>query len=120
MQQKSLESNQNDVLLDFIRNRITELRIKRGISEVRLSYEIGHSRTYINSVTSGRVTPSITALMKICEALEVSMQSFFDVAEKSDAKRNVEIWLSTFDRDQLSSLNLALEAIIKTNKVLME
>lgn len=114
MQQKSLKPDQNEMLA-FIRDRITELRLNRGISEVRLSYEIGHSRTYINSVTSGRVIPSITALMKICEALGVSMQTFFDSEEKNEAKKNIEIWLNSFNREQLSSLSLALEALIKIN-----
>ena len=30
--------------MEFIRRRITELRLKRGISEYQLSYDLGHSK----------------------------------------------------------------------------
>lgn len=37
----------------FVCDRITELREKRGISEHRLSLELGKSGSYIRSITSG-------------------------------------------------------------------
>lgn len=30
----------------FIRNRITELRVKKGVSEYRMSMDLGHSKSY--------------------------------------------------------------------------
>ena len=33
--------------MEFIRNRITELRLKKGVSEYQLSYDLGHSKNYI-------------------------------------------------------------------------
>ena len=38
---------------EFVRNRITQLRINKGISEYQLSYDLGHSRGYINNISSG-------------------------------------------------------------------
>ena len=38
---------------DYVRSRITQLRINKGISEYQLSYDLGHSRGYINNITSG-------------------------------------------------------------------
>ena len=32
---------------EFIRNRITELRLRRGVSEYQMSYDLGHSRGYV-------------------------------------------------------------------------
>ena len=29
---------------EFIRNRITELRLRKGVSEYQMSYDLGHSR----------------------------------------------------------------------------
>ena len=31
---------------EFVKNRITQLRIKKGISEYQMSYDLGHSRGY--------------------------------------------------------------------------
>lgn len=38
---------------DFIRSRITELRMARDVSEHRMSLELGKSGSYIRGVTSG-------------------------------------------------------------------
>lgn len=38
---------------EFIRNRITELRLKKGISEYQLSLELGQNRGYIQAISSG-------------------------------------------------------------------
>ena len=37
----------------FVRNRITELREQKGISEHRMSLELGKSGSYIRSITNG-------------------------------------------------------------------
>lgn len=37
---------------DFIRERITSLRIKKGVSEMQMSREIGKSPTYLSAVMS--------------------------------------------------------------------
>lgn len=43
----------------FIKNRITELRCQKGISEYTLSLAIGRSQGYIQSISSGRILPSM-------------------------------------------------------------
>ena len=40
--------------MDFIRNRITELRVKKGVSEYQLSYDLGHSKNYIHNIVTGK------------------------------------------------------------------
>ena len=45
--------------MDFIRNRITELRVKKGVSEYQLSYDLGHSKNYIHNIVTGYSQPSI-------------------------------------------------------------
>ena len=62
----------------FIRNRITELRIKKGISEYRMSYDMGHSKSYVQGISSGRMLPSMPEFLYICEYLGVSPRDFFD------------------------------------------
>ena len=42
---------------EFIRNRITELRLRRGVSEYQMSYDLGHSRGYVYNISSGKALP---------------------------------------------------------------
>lgn len=62
----------------YIRNKIDELRRKRDISEYQLSLELGHSQGYIQSITSGRVLPSMTSFLEICAYFEIKPADFFD------------------------------------------
>jgi transcriptional regulator with XRE-family HTH domain len=63
---------------DYITKRITELRLKKGIAEHRMSLELGHSRSYMQSISSGRALPSLTEFLAICDYLNVSPKDFFD------------------------------------------
>ena len=45
----------------FIRDRITQLRIQKGVSEYKMSYDLGHSRSYIYNISSGKSLPPILA-----------------------------------------------------------
>lgn len=63
---------------EFMRNRITQLRINRGISEYQLSYDLGHSRGYINNISSGKSLPSMSEFFYICEYFNITPMEFFD------------------------------------------
>ena len=62
---------------DFIRDRITSLRIKKGKSEYQMSYDLGHSRGYINNISSGKTLPSMTEFLSICDYCNISPSEFF-------------------------------------------
>ena len=61
-----------------MRQRITELRIKRNISEYQLSYDVGHSKNYVHNIVSGYSQPSVKELLYLIEALGVTPRDFFD------------------------------------------
>ena len=63
---------------DYIARRITELRLKKGVAEHRMSLELGHSRSYMQGISSGRALPSMTEFLAICEYLGVSPGEFFE------------------------------------------
>ena len=63
---------------EFMRNRITQLRINRGISEYQLSYDLGHSRGYINNISSGKSLLSMSEFFYICEYFNITPMEFFD------------------------------------------
>lgn len=62
----------------FVRDRITQLRLRKGISEYQLSYDLGHSRGYIYNITSGKSLPPLTELFAICEYFNITPAEFFD------------------------------------------
>ena len=68
---------------EFIRNRITELRLKKGISEYQLSLELGQNRGYIQAISSGRAVPSMKQFLNICEYFEITPLQFFDATENT-------------------------------------
>ena len=63
---------------DFVRDRITQLRLKKGVSEYQMSYDLGHSRGYIYTISSGKALPPMKEFFSICDYLEVTPQQFFD------------------------------------------
>ena len=63
---------------DFIRQRITELRIQKNVSEYRMSLDLGHSKSYVQSITSGRALPSIPEFLYICEYFGITPADFFN------------------------------------------
>lgn len=63
---------------DYISTRITELRLKKGVAEHRMSLDLGHSRSYMQGISSGRALPSMTEFLAICEYLGVTPRDFFE------------------------------------------
>ena len=64
---------------EFIRNRITELRLKKGVSEYQMSMELGQNRSYIQAISSGRSMPSMKQFLNICEYFEIRAYEIFSV-----------------------------------------
>ncbi len=66
----------------FVRNRIAELRIQKGVSEYKMSLDLGHSKSYIQSISSGKSLPSFAEFFYICEYLGVTPKDFFDMEDR--------------------------------------
>lgn len=66
-----------------ISNRITQLRLQKNVSEYKMSLALGHSKGYIQSISSGRTMPSLGEFLAICDYLEVTPQQFFDEDNKN-------------------------------------
>ncbi|MGN0424770.1 MAG: helix-turn-helix transcriptional regulator [Acetatifactor sp.] len=93
---------------EFVRNRITQLRLNKGISEYQLSYDLGHSRGYINNISSGKSLPSMSEFFAICEYFHITPIEFFD-ENHSDPELVTKTWeefQSLNDEDMLLILSL--------------
>ena len=62
----------------FVRNRISELRIKKCVSKYKMSLDLGHSKSYIQSISSGKALPSLSEFLCLCDYLGVTPKEFFD------------------------------------------
>ena len=69
---------ENHMEENFIRERITKLRIQKNVSEYKMSLDLGHSKSYMQSISSGRAMPSWTEFLYICEYLGTTPKEFFD------------------------------------------
>ncbi len=69
----------------FIRNRITQLRLKKGVSEYKMSYDLGHSRSYVYNISSGKSLPPMAEFLEICRYFEITPSQFFDESLENPA-----------------------------------
>ena len=80
---------------EFIRNRITELRLLKNVSEYQMSLDLGHSKSYIQGISSGKALPSMSEFIVICEYFGISPRDFFD-----DGTSNPMLMQKLFDRSK--------------------
>ena len=93
---------------DFIRQRITDLRMKKGVSEYQMSLDLGHSRSYVHNIVSGRSKPSVDELLYICEYLNVIPSNFFDENQTEPIliQKALEGMRTLSDKDLLAILSI--------------
>ena len=70
----------------LVRERITQLRLQKGISEYKMSYELGHCKGYINNISSGTALPSLSGFFAICDYFGITPLEFFNTEIKNPAQ----------------------------------
>jgi transcriptional regulator with XRE-family HTH domain len=95
--------------IEFVRERITQLRIQKGVSEYKMSYDLGHSRGYINNISSGKTLPSMTEFFAICDYFEISPIEFFNT-KNANPKLSEDV-LSALEQLDEDDLELTLTNI---------
>ena len=73
----------------FVRNRITELREQKGVSEHRMSLELGKSGPYIRSITNGISMPSLPELFNTMDYFDLTPTLFFAPMDDPDSLRGI-------------------------------
>lgn len=69
-------------IYDLIGKRISILRKKQGLSQLKFSSKAGLSRAYMGKVELGKEQISFASLEKIINALEISIEEFFAFSDK--------------------------------------
>ena len=78
----------NEQYISFLRSRISELLAQRGISEHKLSLELGKGGSYIRAITNGLSLPSVKELFNIIAYFEISPAEFFEGLEDKGSLRS--------------------------------
>ena len=99
---------------EFVRERITQLRLQKDVSEYKMSYDLGHSRGYINNISSGKSLPSMLEFFAICEYFNITPVEFFN-DKISDPKlmRNTVNGLEQLNTEDLELIQWTVERLLK-------
>jgi len=60
-----------------LRNRLKELRARHDLTQQALADQTGVSRQSINSIETGRYSPSVKLALRIARVLEVPLEEAF-------------------------------------------
>ena len=103
------EKGDDAMYAEFVKDRITQLRLQKGVSEYKMSYDLGHSRGYINNISSGKALPSMAEFFAICEYFDITPIDFFNPNAADPGKLNQAGQL--LERLTPEDLELALKTI---------
>ena len=92
---------------EMFAERLSKLRIEKGVSARNMSLSLGQSADYINRIENGKSFPSMPSFFNICEYLEIVPSDFF----------NMDIDNPKIVSDMTESLNKLNE---DTRKLLLE
>lgn len=67
-----------DDCLNWIGQRLEDLRELKGVSAREMSRSINKEETYIRQIETKKITPSIAVLIEICLYLGITLKDFFD------------------------------------------
>ena len=99
---------------DFIAKRVTQLRLKKGVSARSMSLSIGQNPVYINNIESGKALPSLSGLFYICDYFKITPLEFFDADNQNPEKLNqIIVALKKLDDDQLSIVMEVIKGLSK-------
>ena len=99
---------------NFVRERITQLRLQKDVSEYKMSYDLGHSRGYINNISSGKTLPSMTEFFAICDYFGISPVEFFDTTTANPKlSKSVLEALEQLDEDDLELILINIKRLLR-------
>ena len=70
----------------FFARRLTSLRIEKGVSEYKMSLDMGRNSGYINAIANCKSLPSMGEFLYMCDYLGVTPSEFFDEKFEGELK----------------------------------
>lgn len=100
---------------EFIK-RLSELRIKKGVSARDMSLALGQNSGYINHIENSQTLPSMTVFFNICDYFNITPGEFFQVDTPDIIIISQIIQeLKCMDENQLTHLLSLLKDLKKPN-----
>ncbi len=100
----------------FLRDRITSLRLEHDMSEYHLSLELGKCKTYIQAITSGKSLPSLDAFLDICDFFHLTPEEFFASQEEdTEQTRRLKHKISLVSKEDLDLLEQLVDRLLSAN-----
>lgn len=98
-------------------DRLSELRIQKGVSARDMSLSLGQNSGYINHIENDQTLPSMTVFFNICEYFSITPQQFFSFDQSSPALSNEIInGLNNLTREELESLCVIIHSLSSGHK----
>ena len=80
----------------------------------KMSYDLGHSRGYINNISSGKSLPSVAELLAICEYFGITPAEFFDEGnEDPSISREIIELISRLDSSDRQLMKSIAERLLR-------
>lgn len=100
----------------FIRDRLSKLREEKQVSERKMSLDLGHSTSYIRSITSGRALPAMSEFLYICDYLGITPMEFFnEQGETTLAQQKAIEYIRTMSDQDVRFIIACIERMKNTN-----
>lgn len=71
-----IKHNEKEYLI-LLGKKIREIRLQKKITQTEIAYRCGFDKSNYNTIESGKRNPTILSLIKIANALEVSLTDLF-------------------------------------------
>lgn len=92
--------------------RLTELRMKKGVSARDMSLSLGQNSGYINHIENGQTLPSMSGFFNICDYFSITPRDFFSFENSNpELVKNITTDLIKLDEIQLRSLYVLVHAL---------
>lgn len=75
----------------LVLKRLKQVRDEAKLSQLELSYKSGVSQNMITYIETGKRTPTLTTLLKLCNALNINPSVLFMEADKQKEQKKQKI-----------------------------
>ena len=65
-----------------VKNRIKEIRLEKGISQVKMAEDLQITRQTINAIENHKYNPSLELALKLMKYLDVTVDEIFKLEEE--------------------------------------
>ena len=99
---------------NFFYDRLTKLRMAKGVSQRDMSLTMGQSEGYMTKIESRVALPSMTAFFYICEYFGIHPKDFFDDGiDHPEIVRGINNDLLKMDKDKLTHIATIIKDIVR-------